>query len=283
MDNFIEFKNVTFKYGENDNEKTVIDSFNLAIKKGSFTVILGHNGSGKSTIAKLMNGLYKPNNGEVIVDGISTADSDKEIEIKRKVGMVFQNPDNQLLASIVEDDVAFGPENLGCPPDESKKRVVQSLKAVNMSEFINHSPHHLSGGQKQRVAIAGVLAMKSECIVFDEPTSMLDPQGRGEIISTIERLNREDGITVVLITHFMEEAANADRVIVIDDGKIVADDIPKNVFKNAPFLKRIGLDVPKTTDLVLRLKEKGVNLDLNVISVEEAAESIYKAFHSEGI
>ncbi len=283
MDNFIEFKNVTFKYGENDNEKTVIESFNLAIKKGSFTVILGHNGSGKSTIAKLMNGLYKPNNGEVIVDGIPTADSDKEIEIKRKVGMVFQNPDNQLLASIVEDDVAFGPENLGCSPDESKKRVVQSLKAVNMSEFIYHSPHHLSGGQKQRVAIAGVLAMKSECIVFDEPTSMLDPQGRGEIISTIERLNREDGITVVLITHFMEEAANADRVIVIDDGKIVADDIPKNVFKNAPFLKRIGLDVPKTTDLVLRLKEKGVNLDLNVISVEEAAESIYKAFHSEGI
>ena len=283
MDNYIEFKNVAFKYGDNDNEKTVLENFNLSIKKGSFTVILGHNGSGKSTIAKLMNGLYKPNSGEVIVDGINTTDTDKEIEVKRKVGMVFQNPDNQLLASVVEDDVAFGPENLGCSPEESKRRVRESLKAVDMEEFIHNSPHHLSGGQKQRVAIAGVIAMKSECIVFDEPTSMLDPQGRREIISTIEKLNKDDGITVILITHFMEEAANSDRVIVINDGKIVADDTPKNVFKDADFLKNIGLDVPKTTDLVLHLKEQGIDVDLNVISIEEAADSIYKALHSEGI
>ncbi|MBO4468469.1 MAG: energy-coupling factor transporter ATPase [Clostridia bacterium] len=282
MDNFIKFKNVSYEYKDNDSGKSVLSEFNLSIEKGSFTVILGHNGSGKSTIAKLMNGLYKPSTGDVFVDGNNTKDEATEIEIKRRVGMVFQNPDNQLLASVVEDDVAFGPENLGCSPEESMKRVEEALRSVGMIDFIKRSPHLLSGGQKQRVAIAGVIAMKPECIVFDEPTSMLDPQGRVEIISTIEKLNKEDGMTVVLITHFMEEAANSDRVIVINDGKIVADDKPKNVFKNAGYLKEIGLDVPITTDLILKLRKNIIDVDTDVISIEEAADSIFKAFHSEG-
>lgn len=282
MDNYIELKNVSFEYSGAEGVKTVIKNLNLSIKKGSFTVILGHNGSGKSTLAKLLNGLYKPAEGDVFVAGINTKDSETEIEVKRRVGMVFQNPDNQLLASVVEDDVAFGPENLGCSPDESKRRVQDALKSVGMLDYINSAPHLLSGGQKQRIAIAGIIAMKPECIVFDEPTSMLDPKGRNEIISTIERLNREEGITVILITHFMEEAANADRVVVINDGEIVADDIPKKVFKNADMLKNIGLDVPLTTELMIELKQNGFKIDTDVISIEEAANSIIDALHSEG-
>ena len=282
MSNFIELKNVSFEYNGSQGVKSVIKDLNLSVKKGSFTVILGHNGSGKSTLAKLLNGLYKPDSGDVIVDGLNTKNPETEIDIKRRVGLVFQNPDNQLLASVVEDDVAFGPENLGCSPEESRQRVTDALKSVDMIEYIKHAPHLLSGGQKQRVAIAGIIAMKPQCIVLDEPTSMLDPKGRQEIISTVEHLNKDEGITIVLITHFMEEAANADRVIVLDDGKIVADDIPKNVFKNANMLKNIGLDVPLTTDLVLRLKNKGFNVDTNVISIEEAANSIIDALHSEG-
>ncbi|MBR3300911.1 MAG: energy-coupling factor transporter ATPase [Clostridia bacterium] len=283
MNSFIEFKNVSFQYKGSEKTRSVLNNFDLTIEKGTFTVILGHNGSGKSTIAKLMNGLNKPTEGEVLIDGISTMNPETEVEIKRRVGMVFQNPDNQLLASVVEDDVAFGPENLGCSPEESRKRVEKSLKAVGMSQFIKHAPHHLSGGQKQRIASAGVIAMKPECIVFDEPTSMLDPQGRSEIIYTIEKLNHEDGLTVVLITHFMEEAENADRVIVINDGKIVADDKPRKVFEKADYLKEIGLDVPKTTEFLIQLKSSGFNVDTNVISIEEAADSLFKALHSEGI
>ncbi len=283
MDNIIEVKNVTFEYSDGDQQKTVIKDFSLDIKRGSFTVILGHNGSGKSTLAKLMNGLYKPTCGNVFVDGIDTTDEKHEIEIKRRVGIVFQNPDNQLVASIVEEDVAFGPENLGLAPDIIRERVDEALKSVGMYEFRKSTPHHLSGGQKQRIAIAGIIAMKPECIVLDEPTAMLDPKGRAEIMWAVERLNRENGITVVLITHFMEEAQNADRVIVMDDGKIIADSTPKDVFSNVEQLKNVGLDVPQTTELLYRLKKGGMNISTDVISIEEAADKIYNALHLEEI
>ena len=232
MDNIIEVKNITFEYEDDERKKAVLNNFSLNIERGSFTVILGHNGSGKSTLAKLLNGLYKPTDGEILVDGISTKDEEHEIEIKRRVGLVFQNPDNQLVASVVEEDVAFGPENLGHEPSVIRQEVDEALKAVDMYEFRKSTPHRLSGGQKQRIAIAGIIAMKPDCIVLDEPTAMLDPKGRAEIISTIKKLNRENGITVVLITHFMEEAEDADRVIVMDSGKIVADSTPKNIFSD---------------------------------------------------
>lgn len=283
MDNIIEVKNVTFEYSDSEQTNTVIENFSLDIARGSFTVILGHNGSGKSTLAKLLNGLYKPASGEVLVDGISTTDEQNEIEIKRRVGMVFQNPDNQLVASIVEEDVAFGPENLGLSPEEIRNRVDEALKSVGMYEFRESTPYRLSGGQKQRIAIAGIIAMKPECIVLDEPTAMLDPKGRREIISTIERLNREDGITVVLITHFMEEAENADRAIVMSDGVILADSTPKEVFSNVGLLKSVGLDVPQTTELLYSLKNEGIELNTNVISIEEAADEIISALHLEEI
>ncbi len=283
MDNIIEVKNVTFEYSDSEQTNTVIENFSLDIARGSFTVILGHNGSGKSTLAKLLNGLYKPASGEVLVDGISTTDEQNEIEIKRRVGMVFQNPDNQLVASIVEEDVAFGPENLGLSPEEIRNRVDEALKSVGMYEFRESTPHRLSGGQKQRIAIAGIIAMKPECIVLDEPTAMLDPKGRREIISTIERLNREEGITVVLITHFMEEAENADRAIVMSDGVILADSTPKEVFSNVGLLKSVGLDVPQTTELLYSLKNEGIELNTNVISIEEAADEIISALHLEEI
>lgn len=281
MDNIIEVKNVTFEYDDGDNAKTVIENFSLNIERGSFTVILGHNGSGKSTLAKLFNGLYKPSEGSVFVDGLNTADEETEIEVKRRVGMVFQNPDNQLVASIVEEDVAFGPENLGIEPRVIRQRVDESLKAVGMYDYRLSSPHHLSGGQKQRVAIAGIIAMQPECIVLDEPTAMLDPKGRAEIIDTVLRLNREKNITVVLITHFMEEAEFADRVIVMDDGVIIADAPPKAVFGNVKQLKSVGLDVPQTTELLYRLREEGVNISTEVISIRETAEAIARAFNLE--
>ncbi|MGN1319766.1 MAG: energy-coupling factor transporter ATPase [Acutalibacteraceae bacterium] len=283
MDNIIEVKNITFEYDDGDEKNVILNDFNLNIERESFTVILGHNGSGKSTLAKLLNGLYKPTKGTVTVDGIDTDDEANEIEIKRRVGMVFQNPDNQLVASIVEEDVAFGPENLGHSPEIIRAEVDEALKAVDMYEFRNSTPHHLSGGQKQRIAIAGIIAMKPECIVLDEPTAMLDPKGRAEIISTIKKLNRENGITIVLITHFMEEAVDADRVIVMDDGKIVADSTPKDIFSNIKLLKQVGLDVPQTTELLYRLKLGGMNITTDVISIEESAEKIYNAIHLEEI
>lgn len=283
MDNIIEVKNITFEYENSDQKDTVLKDFSLDIKRGSFTVILGHNGSGKSTLAKLLNGLYKVTDGEILVDGISMSDEKHEIEIKRRVGLVFQNPDNQLVASIVEEDVAFGPENLGHAPDVIRSEVDQALKAVGMYEFRKSTPHRLSGGQKQRVAIAGIIAMKPDCIVLDEPTAMLDPKGRAEIISTIKKLNRENGITIVLITHFMEEAVDADRVIVMDSGKIVADSTPKDIFSNIKLLKEVGLDVPQTTELLYRLKSGGMNITTDVISIEESAQKIYNAIHLEEI
>lgn len=278
MDSIIKFENVSYKY-KNDEDilTTVLEDFNLEIERGSFTVILGHNGSGKSTIAKLSNGLYKADCGTVTVNGMSTADESCDIDIKKTVGMVFQNPDNQLVASVVEEDVAFGPENIGLDPMVIRERVDNALKAVDMFDFAKSAPHKLSGGQKQRVAIAGVIAMEPECIVLDEPTAMLDPKGRIEVMKTIYNLNKEKGITIVLITHFMEHAAYADRIIVVDDGKIVSDGKPQEVFSNIKLLKKCGLDIPQTTELIDILSDAGFNFDKGIISVEDTAKVLLSA------
>lgn len=276
MDNIIEVSNVTFEYTDSDLLSGVLDNLSLSIERGSFTVILGHNGSGKSTLAKLMTGLLKPVKGSVTVDGLSTVDEKSETEIHRRVGLVFQNPDNQIVATIVEEDVAFGPENLGLPPSEIRERVDSALEAVDMYEYRLHAPHKLSGGQKQRVAIAGIIAMEPECIVLDEPTAMLDPRGRQEVIDTIHRLNKEKGITVVLITHYMEEAEKADRVIVMDDGKIVLDGAPAAVFSQIPTIKSVGLGVPQTTELLHVLKEDGYPVSDGIISVDACVAEIEK-------
>ena len=274
MSNIIEIKNVSYNYIEDEVEYTAVNNVSLDIKKGSFTVILGHNGSGKSTLAKMLNGLNRPSSGDILVDGINTRDEENEFLIKKKVGMVFQNPDNQLVASIVEEDVAFGPENLGLAPTTIRERVDNALKAVGMYEFRNSTPHHLSGGQKQRIAIAGIIALEPECIVLDEPTAMLDPKGRQEIINTILRLNKEKGITVVLITHYMEEAEMADRVLVMNDGEFIADGTPKEIFKNVKMLKSVGLDVPQTTELLYALNQNGIAVPTDVLSIEETADAI---------
>lgn len=281
MDNLIEIKNVTFEYTDDDTVHTAVKNLSLDIKKGSFTVILGHNGSGKSTLAKMLNGLNKPTFGDVVVDGINTKDEETEIEVKRRVGMVFQNPDNQLVASVVEEDVAFGPENLGLAPEVIRKRVDDALKAVDMYDFRKSTPHKLSGGQKQRIAIAGIIAMEPLCLVLDEPTAMLDPKGRKEIVSTLLRLNREKGITVVLITHYMEEAEQADRVVVMNDGEIISDGTPKEIFKNVELLKSVGLDVPQTTELLYELQKNGFDVTTDVISIKETADMIVSALHLE--
>lgn len=280
MDSIIEIKNVSYEYSNQDEEGisyTAVKNLSLNIERGSFTVILGHNGSGKSTLAKMLNGLNKPTVGDIWIDGINTRDEVTEIEVKRRVGMVFQNPDNQLIASIVEEDVAFGPENLGMEPKAIRKRVDAALKAVGMEEFTTSTPHRLSGGQKQRIAIAGIIAMEPECLVLDEPTAMLDPKGRREIIDTIERLNKEKGITVILITHYMEEAENADRVLVMNDGEIIEDGTPKEVFKNVELLKSVGLDVPQTTELLYEMQKNGFNVNTNIISIIDTAKEIKKA------
>lgn len=271
--NLIEFKNVDFSYKiEEENEEAslfpVLENLNLSIEKGSFVAILGHNGSGKSTIAKLTNGILFPQNGEVIVDGTVTKDNDSIFDIRKKVGMVFQNPDNQIVSSIVEEDVAFGVENLGVEPQECRKRVDEALKTVGMYEYREKSPSKLSGGQKQRVAVAGIIAMRPECIVLDEPTAMLDPSGRKEVIDTVKKLNKEEGITIVLITHYMDEAVQADRVIVVDSGKIKLDDKPENVFSRVDEIKALGLDVPQSTELVHRLK---LSPDKTILNADDCA------------
>lgn len=254
----IKYENVSFSYfvEDEDGKKTefkIFENFNLSIEKGSFVAVLGHNGSGKSTIAKLANGIIVPQNGRVVVDGMETANDDDLFNIRQKVGMVFQNPDNQIVSSIVEEDVAFGVENLGLSSEECRKRVDESLKRVGMYENRLKAPNKLSGGQKQRVAIAGIMAMKPECIVFDEPTAMLDPSGRKEVMDSAKQLNREDGITIVFITHYMDEAVQADRVIVVDDGKIKKDGTPHEVFSDVDGLKELGLDVPQSTELLHKL------------------------------
>ncbi len=281
MDNIIEIKNVTYEYTEENVTHIAVNNLTLDIKRGSFTVILGHNGSGKSTLAKMLNGLNKPTFGDIFVDGINTKDEETEIEVKRRVGMVFQNPDNQLIASIVEEDVAFGPENLGLEPAVIRERVDNALKSVGMEEFKNSTSHRLSGGQKQRIAIAGIIAMEPECLVLDEPTAMLDPKGRRAIIETLHKLNREKGITVILITHYMEEAENADRVLVMNDGEIIKDGTPNEVFKDVELLKSVGLDVPQTTELLYQMQKIGFNINTNVISVEDTAKEIASALKKE--
>ena len=278
-ENIIEFNNVSFRYEAAEEEQQLplaVDGVNLKIKKGECVAILGHNGSGKSTLAKLSNSILIPTEGEVIVDGMNTADEEKSYEIRKTVGVVFQNPDNQIVASIVEEDVAFGPENLGLPREEIRKRVDDALKAVGMYEHRFSEPHKLSGGQKQRVAIAGIIAMLPKCIFFDEPTAMLDPQGRKEVMKTIFKLNREHGITTVYITHFMDEAVLADRVVVMDSAKILLDGTPKEVFKNDELLRSIGLDVPQISYLSRQLKESGVDIDENILTYDEFSNDILK-------
>ena len=276
-DTFIKFDNVSFAYdAEEEQPIRAVNDFSLTVPEGQFLAILGHNGCGKSTVAKLVNGILVPTKGKVTVAGMDTADEDKTVDIRRNVGMVFQNPDNQIVATIVEDDVAFGPENLGVEPAEIRKAVDAALKAVGMYEFRKREPHRLSGGQKQRVAIAGVIAMNTKCIVMDEPTAMLDPQGRKEVIDTVMKLNKEFGITVILITHFMDEAVKADRVVVMDDGCIALDSTPKQVFRNVEKIKALGLDVPQVTELVYRLRKMGMKLPDDILDENECAEAVLK-------
>ena len=275
----IETRNLTYTYPapEGETNPPALRDVSVQIEKGSFTVVLGHNGSGKSTFAKHLNAVLLPCGGAVYVGGMDTRDEKLLLEIRRRTGMVFQNPDNQIVANVVEEDVAFGPENLGVPTAEIRRRVDDALAAVGMEQFASHAPHLLSGGQKQRVAIAGVIAMRPRCIVLDEPTAMLDPHGREEVISTIERLNREMGITVVLITHHMTEAIRAQRVIVMDTGRILADGTPKEVFPQVELLESVGLTVPATTKVLYALNQAGFDLPLDALSTEECAQVLLAA------
>ena len=269
MSAIISFNNVHFTYPGDDDE--TLRGIDLEIEEGTFVAVLGHNGSGKSTLAKHMNAILVPDEGKVTVAGLDTADENGIIDLRRNIGMVFQNPDNQIVANVVEDDVAFAPENLGVAPEEIRKRVDDALRQVGMYELRKHAPHLLSGGQKQRVAIAGVIAMRPKCIVLDEPTAMLDPQGRREVIDTIERLSREQGITIVLITHHMKEAARAQRVIAMREGKILADGTPDEVFSQVELLRNAGLAVPETTELLYTLNEAGCDFPLGAYSAEACA------------
>ncbi len=258
-----------------------VNGVDIKIDKGEFVAVLGHNGSGKSTFAKHLNAIFYPTEGKVIIDGMDTTDEKLQWDIRSKVGMVFQNPDNQIVATVVEEDVAFGPENLGIPPQEIRERVDFALDAVDMQKYREFSPHNLSGGQKQRVSIAGIIAMMPGYIVLDEPTAMLDPKGRKEVINTIKFLNKEYNMSVILITHYMEEAAQADRVIVMEKGKVIVDDTPKMAFANVALLKSVGLDVPQCTDLMFRLRRSGVNVKHNLLTPEECAEEIIRVLEEK--
>ena len=279
MAEIIRTENLQYAYPADEGAEPVLalKGVDLTIEQGSFVVVLGHNGSGKSTLAKTLNGVLLPCGGHVYVEGMDTLDEHLLLAIRRTVGMVFQNPDNQIVANVVEEDVAFAPENLGVPPEEIRRRVDDALKAVGMYEFREHAPHLLSGGQKQRIAIAGVLAMEPECIVLDEATAMLDPVGRREVLSAVHRLNREKGITVVLITHHMNEAEDADRVVVMDDGKVIMDGAPRQVFTQVERLRSMGLTVPDTVDLLDRLRKDGLDVPLTALTVEECADAILTA------
>lgn len=280
MEKFIEAKNITFSYiNEMEDppiKTTVFENLSLEIKKGEFIAILGHNGSGKSTLAKCFNAINIPEEGDVFVNGMSIKDQSKILDIRQSVGMVFQNPDNQIVATVVEEDVAFALENMGVPSEEIRRRVDESLKTVGMYEYREHAPHKLSGGQKQRVAIAGILAMQPDCILLDEPTTMLDPKGRREVLKTVKELNKNKGVTIVLITHYMDEAAQADRVVVMDRGKIVMDDKPKKIFSKVNEIKSLGLDVPQVTELVYGLNLDGFDLDREIITEDECVEALYE-------
>lgn len=273
----IEIKDLYFSYeneGENKIPRNVINGVNLNIKEGEFVALLGHNGSGKSTLAKLINALFIPKKGQVLVDGFDTKDDKSVWDIRSRAGMVFQNPDNQLVATVVEDDVAFGPENLGIESSEIRKRVDKALESVNMEDFKKNSPHLLSGGQKQRVAIAGILAMSPTYIILDEPTAMLDPSGRKEVMDTVLKLNKEQGKTIILITHYMDEAAMADRLIIMEEGSIILQGKPREVFSHVDEIKKIGLDVPQVTELAFDLKKQGFNIRNDVLTVEELVEQV---------
>lgn len=278
MEPIIQVKNVSFRYeGADETAAPVLDNVSLDIEEGRFVVILGHNGSGKSTLAKHLNGILVPEEGQVLVAGMDTRDDDKLLDIRRTVGMVFQNPDNQMVASVVEDDVAFAPENLGVPPDEIRRRVDEALKLVDMYEYRDRAPHLLSGGQKQRVAIAGVIAMQPRCIVLDEPTAMLDPGGRREVIETVTRLCRENGITIVLITHHMNEAVGADDVFVMSNGRVLSHGTPEEVFSNVEALRAEGLTVPDTVALAYELRRAGMDIPLSVLTPEACAAAVAQA------
>ena len=283
MSNIIRTEALSFTYPASGDRLSlpVFEQVNLEIEAGSFTAVIGPNGCGKSTLAKQFNGVLLPSGGTVWIDGMDTSDEALLLEIRRTVGMVFQNPDNQIVANVVEEDVAFAPENLGIPSAEIRQRVDEALKTVGMYDYREHAPHLLSGGQKQRIAIAGVLAMQPKCIVLDEPTAMLDPQGRKEVIATISRLNKEQGMTVVLITHHMSEAVNADRVLVMHRGGILLDGTPREVFAQVETLRSAGLDVPQTVELAFRLNQNGWSLPLDALTVEECAEAIAKALEIE--
>ena len=282
-DNIIEASGVHFYYrsAADDeesaaNKKEILKGIDITVKRGEFLAILGHNGSGKSTLAKHFNSILVPTSGKVEIDGMDSADDENVYNIRRKVGMVFQNPDNQIVATIVEEDVAFAPENMGLPPEEIRERVDEALKEVRMYENRDKAPHLLSGGQKQRVAIAGIIAMRPECIVLDEPTAMLDPRGRREVIETVKRLNGEQGITVIMITHYMDEAAQCDRVVVIDEGNILMDGTPKEVFSRVEELEAVGLDSPQAAQLAYELRKEGFDVPSGVVSVKECADAIQK-------
>ena len=271
----IQARGLTFRYTTAEGvAPTVLDHVDLDIEAGTFVAILGHNGSGKSTFAKHLNAILLPTAGKVYVDGMDTTDEDKLLDIRRTIGMVFQNPDNQIVASVVEEDVAFAPENLGVPSAEIRRRVDEALEAVGMTEYARHAPHLLSGGQKQRVAIAGVLAMRPRCIVLDEPTAMLDPVGRREVLDTVCRLQRELGMTVVLITHHMDEAARAQRLVVMDNGHVVMDGPPAQVFQNVVGLRRLGLEVPDSVSLLYELRQAGLDVPLDVLTCEDCAQAL---------
>ncbi len=279
MGSFIEVKDLYFKYEEEQDGKEpdfALKGVSLNVTRGEFVAVVGHNGSGKSTLAKHFNAIYLPTTGDIFVDGMNTKDDDRVFDIRKKVGLVLQNPDNQIVAGVVEEDVAFGCENLGVPPKEIRRRVDEALKAVDMYEYKLHSPDKLSGGQKQRIAIAGIIAMEPECIVLDEPTAMLDPRGRDEVMTTITKLNRENGITIILITHYMEEAVLADRVVMMDSGNVLLEGTPEDVFSRVELLKRHRLDVPQATELCYKLRGCGFDVPASVLSEEECAEAIIK-------
>ena len=275
-DAIIKTEDLRFSYSGEETPKVVLDGVSLEIEAGSFVAVLGHNGSGKSTLAKHLNAILLPSGGKVYVSGMDTADEALLLDIRRTVGMVFQNPDNQIVANVVEEDAAFGPENLGIPPDEIRRRVDEALKAVGMYEYREHAPHLLSGGQKQRVAIAGILAMKPRCVVLDEPTAMLDPIGRKEVLETIRKLNETQGVAVVLITHHMDEAAQAGRLVVMAKGRVIADGPPKEVFQKVEELRAVGLTVPETVSLLWELKQEGLDVPLDALSDEACAQALYQ-------
>ena len=277
----IQTEKLVFSYEPESEGEPILKSLDIGIESGSFVAVLGHNGSGKSTFAKHLNGILLPTGGKVWINGMDSMDEEKLLEIRRTVGMVFQNPDNQIVANVVEDDVAFGPENMGVPSEEIRQRVDEALKDVGMYEYRTHAPHLLSGGQKQRVAIAGIVAMRPRCIVLDEPTAMLDHAGRKEVLETVHRLNRELGITVVLITHHMDECIAADRLIVMSDGRIIADGPPKEVFPQVKLMRSNGLDVPATVGLLYELKRLGYPVPLDALTVEECADALYQVFKGD--